>query len=742
MSKLDGATNIGTTNTGVNIDGSFFINGVPITAGIGGLNESIQFNDDGALGGSALFVFDKTALAMAIGIANADASAILDLTSVTQGFLMPRMTEAERDAIVSPASGLEIYNTDANEPEYFNGTSWSETADTTIYTGDGIIDSTTRLVQGVNGSQLLIEMNDGTSSSFANRTIAHFDDLSLQIGYEDGNGGSSPTGRSIILFTEDEMEILDSHGLRGLVYAADYSTFGALNDRWLPDKAWVDGQTFYTADGTIDTVDRTVTGTNGAVLAFQMNDLTNTNYNGRSVFSLDEITCEIGYDIGDGLGATTAAARISFDANEISVLDEINSKGMIYDADYSANFTDRSLVDKAYVDSVSAPITNVSFTSAETGVKEIVVIDSLITLSWDADNWLLKFGVGDIAPEEVRLKFVILRSGVNGDDVITPDSAFLNANGEFIVASEITHFLTNDFFVNTDMDLTDANQTMRLELSYYGTNSSVPARDINIDVFSRGNTAAGGVDITVISLASTLEEDLNLIYYLRFASSLLVETVLSSPFALSSATLMNDEPTPGDLPTVGNADDTGGDNALILLGGSFEQYLEFDDTSNIVSGDTTIDFTVNYLDFSQNFAHLIDFNTGPAGADCIAIFNPPTDGQGSLEIRNAAASVRTNLVLNGQFIAGEWHRYTYTITGDATPEVKLYIDAVLMFEFGAVTTAGTTFGLSFVAFIQLDPIQSIERTFSWVGKSSFVSDPFPPVSLFNVRIFDDIVVPT
>lgn len=42
----------------------------------------------------------------------ADASAVLQADSTTKGFLIPRMTKAQRDAIVSPANGLLIYQTD------------------------------------------------------------------------------------------------------------------------------------------------------------------------------------------------------------------------------------------------------------------------------------------------------------------------------------------------------------------------------------------------------------------------------------------------------------------------------------------------------------------------------------------------------------------------------------------------------------------------------------------------------
>jgi len=51
-------------------------------------------------------------------------SALLQINSTTQGFLPPRMTTAERDAIASPAAGLQIYNTDTNVDEFYNGTVW------------------------------------------------------------------------------------------------------------------------------------------------------------------------------------------------------------------------------------------------------------------------------------------------------------------------------------------------------------------------------------------------------------------------------------------------------------------------------------------------------------------------------------------------------------------------------------------------------------------------------------------
>ncbi len=56
-----------------------------------------------------------------------DPSAMLDVKSTTSGLLPPRMTEAQRDAISSPADGLIIFNTTSNCLEFYNGGFWYQT---------------------------------------------------------------------------------------------------------------------------------------------------------------------------------------------------------------------------------------------------------------------------------------------------------------------------------------------------------------------------------------------------------------------------------------------------------------------------------------------------------------------------------------------------------------------------------------------------------------------------------------
>lgn len=67
-----------------------------------------------------------SALAQNVGISIAipDNSALLQLESTTQGFLVPRMSGAQMLLIPTPASGDMVYNTTASTFYYFNGTIW------------------------------------------------------------------------------------------------------------------------------------------------------------------------------------------------------------------------------------------------------------------------------------------------------------------------------------------------------------------------------------------------------------------------------------------------------------------------------------------------------------------------------------------------------------------------------------------------------------------------------------------
>ena len=76
----------------------------------------------------AFIAINVTAFAqVGINTNTPEASAALDVTSTEGGILIPRLTETQRDAITSPATGLMIFQTDQMTGFYFfDGAAWAQ----------------------------------------------------------------------------------------------------------------------------------------------------------------------------------------------------------------------------------------------------------------------------------------------------------------------------------------------------------------------------------------------------------------------------------------------------------------------------------------------------------------------------------------------------------------------------------------------------------------------------------------
>ncbi len=113
-------------STGYNVTGGHNIvigsNG-PVTAPTPSASD--QLNIGNAIYGTNIYSSNPH-----IGINNSapNASAILDLSSTSTGLLIPRMNTSLMNAIVTPASGLLIYNTDSIAFCYYHGV-WTRIAD-------------------------------------------------------------------------------------------------------------------------------------------------------------------------------------------------------------------------------------------------------------------------------------------------------------------------------------------------------------------------------------------------------------------------------------------------------------------------------------------------------------------------------------------------------------------------------------------------------------------------------------
>jgi hypothetical protein len=121
-----------------------------------------------------------------------NSSAMLDVKSTQGGILLPRMTNAQRNAISAPATGLMIYQTDLLSGfYYYNGTSWSAVAaGGQHYIGELFGGGVVFWVDQTGEHGLIVSMADlSTSQAWSNIT-------NLQIGASaqsewNGNGNSN-----------------------------------------------------------------------------------------------------------------------------------------------------------------------------------------------------------------------------------------------------------------------------------------------------------------------------------------------------------------------------------------------------------------------------------------------------------------------------------------------------------------------------------------------------------------------
>jgi hypothetical protein len=88
----------------------------------GGNNQTVIHRLDGGYQGSTTLQINGSST---VSGTSQLTSSILELNSTIQGFLPPRMTTTQKNAIASPATGLQVYDTTLNQMSYYNGTTWT-----------------------------------------------------------------------------------------------------------------------------------------------------------------------------------------------------------------------------------------------------------------------------------------------------------------------------------------------------------------------------------------------------------------------------------------------------------------------------------------------------------------------------------------------------------------------------------------------------------------------------------------
>lgn len=429
-----------------------------------------------------------------IGVA--DNSAILDLISTDKGILLPRLTTVQRGDIISPATGLIIYNSDSNKFNFYNGTSWNLIASGTsnFVTTSGSVNRIPKFnsldITILEDSSIIENLADITFS----KDIIHENELRLT-----GITGTL-TGSDQFLGVDGSGNVVKANvssmfaANNGTTYDMLASSFKLGGD--LIEDTIIGGQNSYKLEIGV---------TGNLVNEFYSNSSTktafkNVNVNEESgieiaggyttLKTLDgTITSEISaridrlfFSIGEvgnliQIGAYTIGQVVANNGsnNHIVVLDQYGDKGIVMAADYSSNFTNESVVTKRFVNNTLAgyvALTGTTPSGEITGDLEFTGATSLKT------NFIS--GYAELQLDNVSSAMILNYN----DGTDTSRIAFSNSNNIQIFSTKATFeglVYAVDYSANyTDRSLVDfeyvnsiAGGTASNGLSYSGNNTTL-----------------------------------------------------------------------------------------------------------------------------------------------------------------------------------------------------------------------------------------------------------------------------
>ena len=172
----------------------------------------------------------------------ASASAVLEASSTTQGFLPPRMTKDQRNAITTPASGLVVWCNNCGAggelQVYSENASWTNLAGTTVA---GVYTPTIgEAYQGGKVAYVLQSVDPGYDATTPHGLIAAISDQSSGIIWYNGDYiVTGATGAAIGTGLSNSNIIIATQGATATSYAAGLAksyTGGGYHDWYLPSK--------------------------------------------------------------------------------------------------------------------------------------------------------------------------------------------------------------------------------------------------------------------------------------------------------------------------------------------------------------------------------------------------------------------------------------------------------------------------------------------------------------------------
>jgi hypothetical protein len=114
----------GTELLKVRDDNAVFVQNIIVNGYISNINSAVVQIGGGGTQSQNVYFNGLGTGSTGFGISTINASARVQIESTTKGFLPPRMTTTQKNAIATPAAGLMVYDTTLNQMSYYNGSSW------------------------------------------------------------------------------------------------------------------------------------------------------------------------------------------------------------------------------------------------------------------------------------------------------------------------------------------------------------------------------------------------------------------------------------------------------------------------------------------------------------------------------------------------------------------------------------------------------------------------------------------
>lgn len=181
-------------------------------SGLGTSGMLTFWNGSSSLSGDAEIYWNNANKQLGIGTSLPASSAKLDVSSTTKGFLMPRMTTAQRNAISTATTGLQVFDLTTNSPWYYANSTWNEVQKTGMawnLSGNSGNNPATSFIGNIDAQDLVFRTNNTDRIrifGYGNGDIL----MSSKLGI-----GTSPTYRLSIMDTTQAMYIITGTNVKG-----------------------------------------------------------------------------------------------------------------------------------------------------------------------------------------------------------------------------------------------------------------------------------------------------------------------------------------------------------------------------------------------------------------------------------------------------------------------------------------------------------------------------------------------